>query len=313
MKNLYTVAFYNLENLFDTKNDPKTLDDDFTPGTEMDWSEKRYNTKLKKLGRVISQIGYSETTHPPILLGVAEVENETVLKDLVNSEFLKNKNYGYAHFDSPDERGIDTALLFRKDYFELLHKEAITLLVNNEEGFRDFTRDILYVKGKIQNEIVHILVNHWPSRRDGAEKTSYKRVAAAMKNREFISKINAENPQAKIIVMGDFNDDPSSESSKTLVGTEFYNPMELLLTKFGGSLNHQHAWNLFDQIVISNNFLQQSENTFQFEEAKIFNPKELKEYSGQFKGNPFRTYAGPHYLGGLSDHFPVYTIFSIKS
>ncbi len=117
MKNLYTVAFYNLENLFDTLNDPETLDDDFTPGTEMDWNEKRYSKKLKKLGQIISQIGYAETAHPPVLLGVAEVENETVLKGLVNSTFLKNKNYGYAHFDSPDERGIDTALLFRKDYF----------------------------------------------------------------------------------------------------------------------------------------------------------------------------------------------------
>lgn len=312
MKNLYTVAFYNLENLFDTKNDPKTLDDDFTPDSEMDWSENRYNTKLKKLGHVISQIGYVETTHAPVLLGVAEVENETVLQGLINSEFLKNKNYGYAHFDSPDERGIDTALLFRKDYFQLLHKEAITLLVNNEEGIRDFTRDILYVKGKLENEIIHILVNHWPSRRDDAEKTSYKRVAAAIKNREIISKITSENPQAKIIVMGDFNDDPSSESVKTLAGTEFYNPMELLLTKDGGSLNHQQAWNLFDQILVSNNFLMQHENDFQFEEANIFSIKDLKEVKGKFKGNPFRTYAGPHYLGGISDHFPVFSIFSIK-
>ncbi|HLT49991.1 endonuclease [Aequorivita nionensis] len=312
MKNLYTVAFYNLENLFDTKNDPKTLDDDFTPGTEMDWNEKRYNKKLKKLGQIISQIGYAETSHPPVLLGVAEVENETVLHDLINSKFLKSKNYGYAHFDSPDERGIDTALLYRKDYFEVLHKEAITLLVTNQEGIRDFTRDILYVKGKLENEIVHILANHWPSRREGVEATNHKRVAAAMKNREIISKITSENPQAKIIVMGDFNDDPISESAKTLSGTELYNPMELLLTKYSGSLNYQQSWNLFDQIVISNNFLQQHENFFQFEEAKIFNPKELKEYRGKFKGNPYRTYAGPHYLGGLSDHFPVFTIFSIK-
>lgn len=313
MKNLYTVAFYNLENLFDTENDPKTLDDDFTPGTQMDWSEKRYNSKLKKLGRIISQIGYDETTHSPILLGVAEVENEKVLKGLVDSKFLKSKNYGYVHFDSPDERGIDTALFFRRDYFEVLHKEAITLLVSNQEDIRDFTRDILYVKGKIENEVVHILINHWPSRREGAEITNHKRIAAAMKNREIISKINSENPNAKIIVMGDLNDDPASESAKTLSGTELYNTMELLLTKYSGSLNYQQSWNLFDQIVISNNFLQQHKNSFQFEKAKIFNSNDLKEYSGKFKGNPFRTYAGPHYLGGLSDHFPVYAIFSIKS
>jgi hypothetical protein len=313
MKNLYTVAFYNLENLFDIKNDPKTLDDDFTPGTEMDWNEKRYNKKLKKLGLVISQIGYAETTYPPLLLGVAEVENETVLKGLVNSKFLKSKNYGYLHFDSPDERGIDTALFFRRDYFEVLHKEAITLFVTNQEGIRDFTRDILYVKGKLESEIVHVLVNHWPSRREGVEVTNHKRIAAAMKNREIILKITSENPQAKIIVMGDLNDDPNSESAKTMAGTELYNPMELLHTKYSGSLNYHHSWNLFDQIVISNNFLQQHENSFQFEEAIIFNSNDLKERRGKFKGNPFRTYAGPKYLGGLSDHFPVYAIFSIKS
>ncbi len=313
MKNLYTVAFYNLENLFDTVNDPNILDDDFTPGTEMDWNEKRYNTKLKKLGRIISQIGYKETTNPPVLLGVAEVENETVLKGLVNSKFLKNKNYGYAHFDSPDERGIDTALLFRKNYFEVLHKEAITLLVSNEEGIRDFTRDILYVKGKLEREIVHILINHWPSRREGVEKTNHKRVTAAIKNREIISNITTDNPQEKIIVMGDFNDDPNSESSKILAGEDFYNPMELLLTKYSGSLNHQHSWNLFDQILISNSFLMQHENSFQYEKANIFNIQELKEFKGKFKGNPFRTYIGPHYLGGISDHFPVFSIFSIKN
>lgn len=313
MKNYYTIAFYNLENLFDTKNDPKTLDDDYTPDSEMHWTKDRLNTKVRKLGQAISQIGYEEYGHPPLLLGVAEVENETALKTLVDSSFLKSKNYGYAHFDSPDERGIDNALLYRKDYFTLLHKEAITLLVNNEEGVRDFTRDILYVKGKIENEIIHILVNHWPSRRDGGEKTSYKRVAAALKNREKISEILKSEPNAKIIAMGDLNDDPQSESSKTLTGTDFYNPMEQLLTADSGSLNHKHAWNLFDQIIISNNFLQQHDNNFQFEEAKIFNPKNLQEYEGDFKGNPFRTYAGPHYLGGASDHFPVYTIFSIKN
>ncbi len=243
-------------------------------------------------------------------MGVAEVENETVLKDLVNSEFLKNKDYGYVHFDSPDERGIDTALLFRKKYFQTLHKEAITLLVNNDEGIRDFTRDILYVKGKVEDEIIHILVNQ--SRREGVEETNHKRVATAMKNREVISKIKAESPSAKIIVMGDFNDDPTSESSKALKGTDFYNPMELLLTKYSGSLNYKHAWNLFDQIVISNNFLQQHDNDFQYEEAKIFSPKELKEYDGKYEGNPFRTYAGPRYLGGLSDLFPIFVVFSIK-
>ncbi|WP_347373449.1 endonuclease [Aequorivita sp. Q41] len=312
MKNLYSVAFYNLENLFDTVNDSKVMDDDFTPGTQMDWSAARYSKKLNELGRIISQIGYKETNHPPVIIGVAEVENETVLKDLVSTKFLKSEGYGYIHFDSPDERGIDTALIYRKKYFKILYKEAITLLVYNEEGIRDYTRDILYVKGKLEDEIIHILINHWPSRREGTEITTPKRMAAALKNREIISKIKAENPLEKIIVMGDFNDNPTNESLKTLADTDFYNPMEMLLTKYSGSLNYQSTWNLFDQIIISNSFLQQYKNSFQFEKARIFNPKELKEHEGKFKGNPFRTYAGPHYLGGVSDHFPVFAVFSVK-
>ncbi len=312
MKNRYTVAFYNLENLFDTVNDPNILDNDFTPETEMNWSKKRYSKKLNRLGEIISQIGNKETTHPPVLIGVAEVENKTVLKDLIASNSLKNKDYDFVHFNSPDERGIDTALLYRKKYFNVLYKEAITLYVTNQEGIRDYTRDILYVKGELKGEIVHLLINHWPSRREGVEITKHKRLAAALRNRELISKIASENPQHKIIVMGDFNDNPNNESIKTLTGTELYNPMELLHTKYAGSLNYQHKWNLFDQIIVSNNFLQQHNNSFQFLEAAIYNPQELKEQKGAFKGNPFRTYAGPHYLGGVSDHFPVFAIFSIK-
>lgn len=310
--NHYTIAFYNLENLFDTVNDPKTLDDDFTEFSEKKWNKNRFRKKIKKLGRVISQIGYNSILHPPVLTGVAEVENKSVLDELIASRFLITKGYQYVHFDSPDERGIDTALLFRKDYFTVLHKEAFPLYIDNQNGERDYTRDILYVKGQLENETVHILVNHWPSRRTGGIETSYKRIAASNKNREIISGITSKEHNAKIIVMGDFNDDPASESVKNLTQADMYNPMELLHTKYSGSLNYKGNWNLFDQILISNNFLQQYGNLFRFEEAKIFNPKNLQEYKGRYKGNPFRTFIGKKYLGGLSDHFPVYGIFSIK-
>ncbi|MBV1923434.1 MAG: endonuclease [Flavobacteriaceae bacterium] len=308
----FTVAFYNLENLFDTVDDHRTLDDDFTENSEKNWNEKKFRKKVKKLGGVISQLGYDEINHPPALIGVAEVENRSVLEELINSKYLSGKGYNMLHFDSPDERGIDTALLYREKYFSVIEHEAVPLYIDNEHGERDYTRDILYAKGHLNNELVHIMVNHWPSRRAGSNETSYKRVAAAEKNRELISNIVLDDPEAKIIVMGDFNDDPTSESVKKLSSIDMHNPMEQLHTHYEGSLNYRGAWNLFDQILLTNNFLQQHGNSFRFQEAKIFNPLELQEFKGKYKGNPFRTFVGDRYLGGLSDHFPVYSIFSIK-
>ena len=309
--NQYSVAFYNLENLFDIKNDPRKLDDDFTENSERNWNKKRFQNKIKKLGQAIHQIGFNEISHPPVLIGVAEVENAFVLRKLIDSEVLKDKNYGFVHFDSPDERGIDTALIYRKEFFKVLEKKAVNLHLQNEYGERDYTRDILHVKGLLENEEVHILVNHWPSRRAGTEETSYKRVAAAERNKEVVSEITKEDPTAKIIIMGDFNDDPQSESIRKLVGFDLYNPMELLHTKYTGSARYRGNWNLFDQIILSNNFLQQHGNSFRFKEAKIFNSRSLTEFKGRNKGNPFRTFLGRKYNGGISDHFPVYGIFSV--
>jgi len=235
-----------------------------------------------------------------------------VLNELIESKFLKDKGYRYIHFDSPDERGIDTALLYREKYVKILHKEPIQLYIENEFGTRDYTRDILYVKGLLINEPIHFLVNHWPSRRSGVDETAYKRLRAAEKNLEIISEITKEDPEAKIIVMGDFNDDPKSESIVNLLQGDLYNPMELLHTKYSGSLNYKGEWNLFDQIILSSNFLRHHGDQLRFEEAKIFNPKHLQEFEGKYKGNPFRTFIGKKYLGGLSDHFPVYSILSLK-
>lgn len=308
----YTIGFYNLENLFDTENDPNTLDDDFTESSEKNWTLERYFKKIKKLGKVISKLGFNEIQQPPVIIGVAEVENSEVLYDLTTSKHLKNKGYDYIQYDSPDERGIDTALLFRKDIFTVLSSEAIPLYIKGQFGERDYTRDILYVKGSLDTQTVHVLVNHWPSRRTGGTETEYKRIAAAEKNREIIAGILSEEPDAKIIIMGDFNDDPSSKSISKLIAYDFYNPMELLLTYDEGSLNFRGRWNLFDQIIISNNFLKPHNNCLQYVKSKVYNPIELQEYTGKYKGNPFRTYIGDKYLGGYSDHFPVYEVFSIK-
>lgn len=308
VKQLYTVAFYNLENLFATVDDPDTLDDDFTPKGLRRWTNKRYKRKVYKLAKTISEIGLRTTQKPPILIGVAEVENDAVLRDLLHSEPLRKTDYGFIHYNSPDERGIDTALLYHKTFFEVIASEPITLYVDNLNGLRDMTRDILYVHGRLNGEEVHVFVNHWPSRRDGANETDYKRIFAAEIIREFMSRIEESHVNPNYIVMGDFNDDPESASIQMLMKSgSLYNPMEKLHLPFErGSSNYKRSWNLFDQILVSTNFFNYEKGTHSFAHANIFDDQFLTEFKGKYKGSPFRTFAGRKYLGGYSDHFPVY-------
>ena len=304
---LHTVAFYNLENLFDTIDDPDTLDDDFTPEGYKKWTPKRYRKKVNKLAKTISEIGLESTERPPALVGIAEVENEMVVQDLINAGPLRNIAYSYVHYDSPDERGIDTGLLYHKDYFEVLFSEPIPLLVYNLEGERDTTRDILYVHGKLNGEQVHVFVNHWPSRRDGDVATEYKRLEAAKTIKSKMAQIEVQYQNPNYIIMGDFNDNPDSKSIQWLIkDTGLYNPMEKLGSPQRGSANYRRSWSLFDQIIVSHNFFNYSKGTHSFAHANIFDEHLLTEWKGKFKGTPFRTYAGRKYLGGYSDHFPVY-------
>lgn len=309
---LFTIGFYNLENLFDTQDDPATMDEDFTPESYKEWTPKRFEDKVRKLGIAISSIGVDKIGHPPAILGVSEVENALVLEALIESKFLKDLGYQYVHFNSPDERGIDNALLYRSRYFKVLHAQPHVLNLYNESNERDYTRDILHVTGTLVGERVHVLVNHWPSRRKGAKETAPRRKEAAKRNLEIIESILVNEPDAKIIVMGDFNDDPFSESLQVLKNDFLYNPMETLLSIDKGSLVHDNAWYLFDQIIMTPNFLKGHSNSFRFEAAHIFNPRNLQEFDERYEGNPFRTYVGKKYLGGYSDHFPVYGVFSIE-
>ncbi len=305
---IFTVAFYNLENLFDTEDDPTILDDDFTPSGKKKWNKKRYEKKIHKLGKAIANIAFDSAKKPPSLVGIAEVENKRVIADLVASKALRKHNFGWVHFNSPDERGIDTALLYCKKHFKVNTTEVHTVLVYNEEGERDYTRDILEVSGWLNGAMLHILVNHWPSRRQGAEATSYKRITAAKKVVDIVNNIKEKDTNAHIIVMGDFNDDPFSESIQTLVNDAgLFNPMQTILNPYKrGSLNHKGNWNLFDQIMFTDNFLQNKSGKLSFAHADIFDKRFLSEWKGKYKGNPFRTYVGKKYLGGYSDHFPVY-------
>nr|WP_321233681.1 endonuclease [uncultured Psychroserpens sp.] len=303
----YTVAFYNLENLFDIYNDATKHDNDFLPGSDKRWTKKRYDRKLFKLGQVISKIGFEDTQKPPAIVGLAEVENKNVLKDLIQSKDLEAYNYGIVHYNSQDERGIDVAMIYDQTVFTVEQSKTFSVYIEDEIGDQDYTRDILLVSGILHSEKVHCIVNHWPSRREGEKESMYKRLKAAEKVIEIIKSIKTENTNAKILVMGDFNDNPSNESIKFLTSEgDLYNPMETMLSYSRGSLNHNFKWNLFDQILFSTNFFETQKEKLKFDEANIFDEKFLTQYKGKFKGQPFRTYVGKKYKGGYSDHFPVY-------
>lgn len=303
----YTVAFYNLENLFDTVLDTDTLDVDFTPNGIRQWTPKRYKKKLKRLARTINEIGLDSSGKPPVLVGIAEVEKGSVIQELLETPPLKAINYNYVHYESPDERGIDTALIYNEDYFQVLDSKPIPLIVHNDHGDRDTTRDILYVKGALNGETIHLFVNHWPSKRTGDEETDYKRIEAAHTISSFMEEIEETIPDPNYIIIGDFNDGPTATSIQTLMnGNKLFNPMLSLHSPTRGSATYRRSWNLFDQIIVSNNFLDPQKGTHSFAHADIFDPPFLAEAKGKYKGNPFRTYAGGKYMGGYSDHFPVY-------
>ena len=307
LANYFTIAFYNLENLFDTLDNKYTRDDDFLPQSEKHWTLKRYKKKIRKLGYTISKIGTKTSNNLPVIIGLSEVENKLVVNDLISSKFLKTKNYAVVHYDSPDERGIDVALIYNKDFFKVISSETFSINLIDEEGNKDYTRDILLVEGFLNEEKVFVIVNHWPSRSEGEKESEHKRITASAKVTEIIDLIKQRESNPKIIVMGDFNDNPANKSIKQLVNSQdLYNPMETLLSHTKGSLNYRFQWILFDQILISTNFFEYKPNTHSFSKANIFDDAFLKQFKGKYKGTPFRTYVGLKYKGGYSDHFPVY-------
>ncbi|TLP77324.1 endonuclease [Maribacter sp. ACAM166] len=314
-KQRYTIAFYNLENLFDPERNTSTLDRDYTPNGLKKWTPERYHRKLSKLAKTIAKIGEEGHQYPPVLIGVAEAENKSVLRDLLDTQPMDDLDYDFIHFDSPDERGIDTGLIFRKKFFKVLHAEPLALMVNNPGGIRDTTRDILYVKGELNKEVVHIFVNHWPSRRDGDIETEYKRIVAAKQIIEKVQEIKLSEVDPNILVMGDFNDDPSSTSVELLSqDAGLYNSMKSLhIPNSKGTSIYNMKWNLFDQILISNSFFNYVKNTHSFDSAAIYDHKSLKEKEGKYRGTPYRTFVSHRYMGGYSDHFPVYAVFTLNS
>lgn len=315
-----TIAFYNAENLFDTIRS-SDADEERTPSGSYKWTSGRYTDKTAKLARVISEIGKGTTGTPPDIVGLAEVENGIVLRDLIGAKALRAHNYGIVHFDSPDRRGIDVALLYRKSTFTPIHFKNIPLKIYNEEGYRIYTRDQLLVKGILDGEPVHFIVNHWPSRYGGEKRSRPNRGAAAELNKQLIDSLQVLDPGAKIISMGDLNDDPSDPSLKKVLKVrgqksetgpgELFNPMEDMATKGLGTLAHRDRWHLFDQIFFTAALLEEDKSSYRYWKAGIFNKHYLITPSGSHKGYPLRSYTYGQYSGGYSDHFPVY-IYLVK-
>ena len=312
-----TIVFYNVENLFDTEDNPETFDDDRTAAGKDVWNEVKYLQKIANISRVLAEIGTETNPEPPAIIGLCEIENRKVLEDLIAHPNLNNYKYGIIHFDSQDERGVDVALLYRTRYFLPLETKKHKLFIYEAENpaKRDYTRDQLVVTGLLNNEELNFIVNHWPSRGGGEARSAYKREKAALLNKKIIDSLVRVNPEAKIISMGDFNDDPNNKSFKKVLKTEadkknlpdnsLYNPMENMLKSGKGSLAYRDTWNLFDQIYMTSNLVNSGQG-FEFYKAGIFNKPYLITQNGQFKGYPFRTYGYSGYEGGYSDHFPVY-------
>ncbi|OFX48018.1 MAG: endonuclease [Bacteroidetes bacterium GWC2_33_15] len=309
-----SVAFYNLENLFDTLDTPDKNDFEYTPEGDNKWDSKKYNTKLERMSEAIVQIGADVTKAPPAVIGVSEIENRKVLEDLVAMPLLKPFNYKVVHYESPDRRGVDVALLYQSAILEVINTTSTTLKVEGRDDF--FTRDQLVVSGIVDGEKIHFIVNHWPSRSGGESTSRPLRNAAADLTRSLADSIMLIDPDAKIIIMGDLNDDPSNESllkhlkaKKTVEETkpgDLYNPMYEMYKKGIGTLAYRDAWNIFDQLIVSYPLINKDETGFKLYKTKVFDKDFLKNESGKYKGYPKRTHAGGVYQGGYSDHFPVY-------
>lgn len=306
----YRIAFYNVENLFDTISHTIKDDKEFTPQSKAKWNTERYTKKLQDLSRVIEDMG------SPFIVGLSEVENGDVLTDLC--QVIHNKYYQHIHHHSPDNRGIDVALLYQPEYFRPIMDRPIPVYINIETEVVG-TRDILHVAGIFQptGDTLDVFVNHWPSRRGGMQQSEHRRLAAADTLKNAVERLWLARPNAIVIITGDFNDDPDNSSMQKSLLTAHHSQsnkklVNISLDKFKsglGTYNYQGNWNMLDQFVISDCLMSQS-SRIKFEGFQIFKPDYLIFEHPRFGAMPSRTYGGPNYYGGTSDHFPVFLEFS---
>lgn len=308
------MMFYNVENLYDTKSDPNTNDDDFTPEGSKNWTYKKYKVKLGHIARVIRSIH----RQMPILVGLAEVENDGVIKDLLK-RFNLHDTYGFAHVNSDDRRGIDVAFLYDKRYFDMLSFEQIKVYLNKTNSTH--TRGILHVQGKMLGiDKLHIFVNHWPSRREGKEQSQANRLDASRTLKNAVQGVYRQDADAEIIIMGDFNDTPADVSLTRVLGVknrrstsswDLINLAYPLYVRSNGTVEYQRRYYMFDQMIVSQSLLNHNRNVrlssqgLQILKHRWMMVKDRKTH----KRFPDRTYGGDHYYGGYSDHLPIYIKF----
>ncbi|HXB39725.1 MAG TPA: hypothetical protein VNZ49_04235 [Bacteroidia bacterium] len=311
------VGFWNVENFYDTLNDPLKSDEEFLPAGPNLWDTKKYKTKIDHVSDVISQLATDATPDGVAIMGLCEIENINVLKDIVKAPKLAPRNYKIVHVEGPDARGVDVAFLYNPKYFKVtsFHSYHLTLVTDSTHT----TRDQLLVSGKLLGEDFHFIVCHWPSRSFGEMASQPNRIAAAKLGRKIIDSILKAEPNAKIILMGDLNDDPKDVSVRTYLNTTgkekdakaplLFNAMEGHFKKGIGTLAYNDAWNLFDQQIMTPALVKGDYKDLQFYVSRIFNNPMVLETEGKYKGYPKRTFSGGAYTAGYSDHFSVFSVF----
>lgn len=313
------IGFYNCENFYDTVNNTLINDEEFLPNSERHYNSAIYLDKVSRLSDVISQMGTDINPDGISMLGVSEIENDTVLNDLIHSEKLRDRHLKFVQYNSPDIRGIDVALIYNPKYFQVLFSAPLFVKLPGGSKEAYFTRDVLYVQGIMDGDTVNVFVNHWPSRSGGEERSIPARAAAAGVVKLRVDSLTAINPMAKIVIMGDLNDDPISPSVAKVLNAKgkekdvkpggLFNPWINMYKKGLGTLAYQDSWGLFDQIIISDGWLNKEQPGYFFVKPVIFNKEFMVQKTGKYQNYSKRTWDGMTYNYGYSDHFPVYTMF----
>jgi predicted extracellular nuclease len=305
------MMFYNVENLFDTEDDSLIKDEEFLPEGDKHWDNYKYFEKLKHISKVVLNTGWEV----PAIIGLCEVENRGVLEDLTRKTPLVKFEYQIIHEESPDRRGIDVGLLYRKDIFKPISHKAIPIHFADNPDYK--TRDILYAKGTIGKDTLHIFVNHWPSRWGGQAASEPRRVFVASVLRHYVDSLFQISPKTKIIITGDFNDGPENKSISEILkvakspeelATPFlFNFMYSMKKQGKGTHKYKTEWNTLDQFIVSSGMLADTLGLHvTLKSATIMNNDFLLEKDPFNPGEkPYRTYAGPRFLGGYSDHLPI--------
>lgn len=304
-----------MENLFDTINDPTINDEEWLPDGGQNWTSKKYRKKVSNMARVIAEIGTADNVNSPTILGVSEIENRSVLEDVISQPVLRGKNYGIVHFDSPDKRGIDVGLIYQKDHFKPVSSHNVPLYIyqkntkdkktetNVDEdgltaidsrGRRVYTRDQLLVTGLLDGEEVSFIVCHWPSRSGGEKRSSPFREQAAQLTKRIVDSLQTINKDAKVIILGDLNDGSFNKSVKVEIGAKgkksdvkplgIYNPFEEMANKGMGTIAYRDSWDIFDIIMFTQPLIETDYNSYRYWKAGIYNAPYMITTVGQYKG-----------------------------